>query len=180
MPPSKNSLKKERVYVYCSSTSAYRGSGRLSSRFWPIMNSCRWWRGRWTATLKIPKEIQRNRLRHVHWWLSATAMFTFLLSSHDSLGCQDFVPRAHPNLDPRTIRCDSKNGETQGHCGTMCPFQERDLRPCGQHDQQPETQIILAGSVVLVLIVVPSHFLREKWQKRWNCYILQQVVVQSV
>ena len=48
-------LKKEIVRT-SSSISAYRGPGRFSSDFWPIMNSCGWWQRRW-GMLKCVRHV---------------------------------------------------------------------------------------------------------------------------
>ena len=85
-----------------SSISAYRGSGELSTKFWPIMNSGGWWQRRGAATLQVPKEIQRNSLSGTI--IVSAMLYVFLLSSHDSLGCQDSglsIPTSTPGSFPK-------------------------------------------------------------------------------
>ena len=97
--PKNCHCKKERT---SSSISAYRGSVRFSSEFWPIMDPCGCWQRRWAATPQIPKEVHRDHLKPAwrlwsvrHVYVSLRCLPVILLGAR-----QDLVPRA-PNLVPR-------------------------------------------------------------------------------
>ena len=126
MPPSatyslkelKTALNQLKMELACSSIGTYRGSGRLSSEFWPIMNSC-------GIYDDAEPHHWRYRRKPEPRCSSVSAMFTVVFpwtSWLPRLRFQDY-----PNLAPRVIRVIVKSQYWKN------PKQKRDLWPSSKH-----------------------------------------------